>query len=83
MSAHTEQEPAKEFTGAGQSAAQQRGDGKGSLAELARRPAAGGTIAGAVVLGAAALFGALEAAVGAGAGYLAYRVLRRRRAAHG
>jgi hypothetical protein len=43
-----------------------------------KNPAAIGTAAGAVVLGAAAVWGALETAVGAGAAYVTYRLLRRR-----
>jgi hypothetical protein len=43
-------------------------------------PATGGTVAGTVVLGAALLWGPLEAALGAGAAYAAYKYTRKRRA---
>jgi hypothetical protein len=46
-------------------------------------PATIGTVTGTVVLGAAVFFGALEAAIGAGAGYIAYRVLRKGAPRHG
>jgi hypothetical protein len=49
-----------------------------NLGKLMKSPAAIGTATGAVVLGAAAIWGALEAVVGAGAAYVAYRILRKR-----
>ena len=48
------------------------------FSQFMKRPSVGASIAGAVVLGAAAGFGVLEAAVGAGAAYAAYRLLRGR-----
>jgi hypothetical protein len=44
-----------------------------------KQPAAGATIAGAVVLGAASLFGPAETLLGAGAAYAVYLVAKRRR----
>jgi hypothetical protein len=48
--------------------------------EVVKKPAVGASIAGTLVLGAAAAFGVLEAAVAAGAAYAAYLALRRRKA---
>jgi hypothetical protein len=42
-------------------------------------PVTGATVTGAVVLGAVLVFGFAEAAVGAGAAYVAYRILKKRR----
>jgi hypothetical protein len=50
----------------------------GRWAAAFKRPVAGAAVAGGVVLGAALVFGLGEAVVGAGAAYLAYRVLRKR-----
>jgi hypothetical protein len=54
-----------------------------AIGKLMTSPATIGTITGTVVLGAAVFFGALEAAIGAGAGYIAYRVLRKGAPQHG
>lgn len=43
------------------------------------RPGVGATVTGGLVLGAAVMFGIPEAIVGAGAAYVAYRVLKRRK----
>jgi hypothetical protein len=61
----------------GRSAELVKGEPSG-LGKFIKSPATVGTITGAVVLGAAVLWGALEASIGAGAAYLAYRVLRKR-----
>jgi hypothetical protein len=50
----------------------------GKFGDLIKKPAVGGTVAGAAALGAAAVFGVWEAAIGAGVAYVAYRVLRKR-----
>jgi hypothetical protein len=49
------------------------------MGEMMRHPAAGATAAGVLVLGAASVFGVIEAALGAGAAYGVYRLQRRRR----
>jgi hypothetical protein len=51
---------------------------QGPIVKFMTSPGTVGTLTGAVVLGAAVLWGALEAAIGAGAAYVAYRVLRKR-----
>lgn len=51
-----------------------------ALTRWLNSPAKVGTVAGGVVLGAAVLLGPLEAALGAGAAYAAYRVVRKRNA---
>jgi hypothetical protein len=48
-----------------------------AVEKFVRSPATIGTITGAVVLGTAVIWGALEAAIGAGAAYVAYRALRK------
>jgi hypothetical protein len=48
------------------------------VGQAAAKPVTGAAIVGAVVVAAAVLWGAAEAAVGAGAAYLAYRLLRKR-----
>jgi hypothetical protein len=50
-----------------------------TLNKLITNPATGASIAGAVVLGAAALFGAFRTAIAAGLAYGAYRYLEDRR----
>ena len=50
------------------------------VSDTLEKPAVGAVTAGAVVLAAAALIGASEAAVGALAAYGVYRLLQRRRA---
>jgi hypothetical protein len=49
------------------------------LGSMIKTPAAGAAISGTVVLGAAAAFGVLETTVAAGAAYVAYRLLRRKK----
>jgi hypothetical protein len=49
------------------------------IGDLAKKPGAGALIAGALVAGAAGLWGATEAAVGVVAAYGVYRILRRRK----
>jgi hypothetical protein len=51
---------------------------RAGLGHVMRTPAVGATVTGAVVLGAAAAFGVLEAAVAAGAAYATYLVLRKK-----
>lgn len=46
-----------------------------------RKPTTGAALTGAVVIGAAVVFGAAETAVGAAAAYVTYRIIRGRRAA--
>ena len=53
----------------------------GRLAKLMTSPAGAATIVGSAVLAAATLFGPIEAAIGAGAAYSAYRIFRNRVAA--
>lgn len=48
------------------------------LGEFLKKPSVGASVTGTVVLGAAAVFGVVEAAVAAGAAYAAYRLLRKR-----
>jgi hypothetical protein len=43
-----------------------------------KRPVTAATVAGAVVVGAAVVFGVGEVAVGAGVAYVAYRALKKR-----
>jgi hypothetical protein len=50
-----------------------------SLKKAAKSPAGGATIAGGTALGAAAVFGALPTLLGAGAAYVTYLVVRKRR----
>jgi hypothetical protein len=60
-------------------------EGKMALVRLGRamkKPATGAAIAGTVTIAAAILWGAAEAAVGAGAAYVVYRLLRRRAMGH-
>jgi hypothetical protein len=66
-----------ELSGDEASAIEQAPNGR-RISQFMKRPSVGASIAGAVVLGAAAGFGVLEAAVGAGAAYAAYRLLRGR-----
>jgi len=51
----------------------------GELFRFLKTPAGGATVSGSVVLGAAALFGVLETTLAAGAAYVAYHALRRKR----
>ncbi len=48
---------------------------------IRKRPVIGAALAGGAVLGAATLVGVLETAVGMGAAYVAYRMIKRRRKA--
>jgi hypothetical protein len=48
------------------------------VAEVMKRPLAGAAVAGGVVIGAVAIFGLAEVAVGAGAAYVAYRLIKKR-----
>ena len=64
--------------GAGQNIELVKRNGRGRIAQFMKSPGTVGTITGAIVLGAAVFWGALEAAIGSGAAYLAYRVLRKR-----
>jgi hypothetical protein len=57
--------------------------GEHALGKWMTSPATIGTITGTVVLGAAVFLGAFEAAIGAGAGYIAYRILRKGAPQHG
>jgi hypothetical protein len=50
----------------------------GRLGDVMRKPPVGASVAGGIVLGAAWMFGALEAAIAAGAAYGAYHLLRKR-----
>jgi hypothetical protein len=50
----------------------------GRLGNAMRKPSVGAGVAGGIVLGAAWMFGVLEAAVAAGAAYGAYHLLRKR-----
>jgi hypothetical protein len=56
----------------------ERAPEESSLGRVMRAPAVGASITGALVLGAAAAFGVLEAAVAAGAAYATYVVLRKK-----
>lgn len=49
---------------------------RSNLKEELKRPWPGAAVAGAVVLGAAAVFGAAEAAVGAVAAYITYEMIK-------
>ena len=49
--------------------------------QFVAKPSVGGTITGTVVLGVAATFGIAEAALAAGVGYVAYRILRKNKTA--
>jgi hypothetical protein len=73
---------AEEARNAPAQAANSMGDRKasfGRFGETITKPVTGATITGAVVLGAASLFGVVEALVGAGAAYGVYLVVNRRR----
>jgi hypothetical protein len=48
------------------------------LADAMKRPLSGAAVAGGVVVGAVVIFGLAEAAVGAGAAYIAYRMIKKR-----
>jgi len=48
--------------------------------EELKKPTFGAAVAGAAVVGAAVVFGVAEAAVGAAAAYVVYRILKRRAA---
>jgi hypothetical protein len=74
--------PAQPETGeaGGEEAAEQGQRALARFGEVMKRPAVGASIAGGLVLGAAAAFGVLEAAIAAGAAYAAYLALRRKRA---
>lgn len=50
----------------------------GRVGDILKKPPVGAGIAGGIVLGAASVFGALEAAIAAGAAYAAYRILRKK-----
>jgi hypothetical protein len=58
--------------------ADEAGNAIARVGELMKKPAVGGSVAGAIALGAAVVFGAWEAAVGAGVAYVAYRLLRKK-----
>jgi len=51
------------------------------LGQFVAKPSVGGSITGTVVLGVAAAFGIAEAALAAGVGYVAYRILRKNKPA--
>jgi hypothetical protein len=51
------------------------------MGDVMKTPSVGASITGALVLGVAATFGVLEAAIAAGAAYGAYRILRKKRPA--
>jgi hypothetical protein len=52
---------------------------KAATAEKVKKPTTAATIAGAVVVGAAATFGVIETALGGLAAYVTYKVLRKRK----
>jgi len=53
------------------------------LAEVLRKPSTGAAITGTLVLGAATVFGVVEATLAGGAALLAYRLLRKNQPQHG
>jgi hypothetical protein len=53
----------------------------GRLGDVLKKPSVGATITGGVILGAATMFGVVEAAVAAAAAYAAYRLLRKKQSA--
>jgi hypothetical protein len=49
--------------------------------DVLKKPSVGATVTGGVILGAATMFGVVEAAVAAAAAYAAYRLLRKKQSA--
>jgi hypothetical protein len=72
----------KEAKAAMQAIEQKSKDALGRIGEAMKEPASGAAITGAVVLGAAVTFGLLPTIAGAGAAYITYHVVTKRREQH-